>query len=189
MRANSPPRALVFAVVSLATLLFGAGCKREERLFRQSPPSTAAPMVRTSDLQPGPAILSSHDDGPDDKIAYSMSEGKELYAQMNCVGCHAHGGGAIGPALMDAEWIYGSEPSQVFASIVQGRPNGMPSFRGKLSNDQVWALTAYVRSLGGIGRRDVRAGRNDDMYVRSSEQNTHKQQETNSGVPPASEMP
>ncbi len=189
MRVTALLRARSVLTGLAATCALLAGCKREERPFRQSPPAAASPLVRVSDLQPGPALLNAQDDGPDDKIAYSVSQGKELFGQMNCVGCHAHGGGAIGPALMDAQWSYGSEPSQIFATIVEGRPNGMPSFRGKLTNDQVWALVAYVRSLSGIGRKDVRSGRNDDMQYKSSEQNTLKQQETNSGVPPASEMP
>ncbi|MGI8547165.1 MAG: c-type cytochrome [Gemmatimonadaceae bacterium] len=182
-------RRCALLIGGLAVTLSIASCKRETREFRQSPPASAAPLVRTSELQPGPAVISNRDDGPYDQNAYAMSEGQALFSQMNCVGCHANGGGGIGPALMDAEWIYGSEPSQVFATIVQGRPNGMPSFRGKLTNDQVWELVAYVRSLGGIGRRDVRPGRRDHMESSSSPQNTHKQQETNSGVPAASEMP
>lgn len=193
MRAILPRRLFLprfmLPAIGLTALLGPAACKREQRGFRQSPPATAAPLVRVSDLQPGPALISSHDDGPYDESAYQMSVGGELYSQMNCVGCHANGGGGIGPPLMDARWIYGSEPSQVFASIVEGRPNGMPTFRGKISNAQVWALVAYVRALGGIGRRDVRPGRGDHMEYSSSPQNTHKQQETNSGVPAASEMP
>ena len=78
--------------------------------------------------------------------AYAVGEGKRLYSAYNCVGCHAHGGGAIGPALMDAEWIYGSRPEQIYSDIVQGRPNGMPSFAGKIPDYQVWELVAYVRS-------------------------------------------
>lgn len=147
-------------------------------------------MVRVSALQPGPAVIDIKSKGPYADNAYDMSEGKALFSEMNCTGCHSHGGGGIGPPLMDAEWIYGSEPAQIFATIVQGRPNGMPSFRGKLSNDQVWQLVAYVRSLSGIGRRDVRGGRGDDMYYKSSEQNTQaKPPASNSGTPPASEMP
>lgn len=94
-----------------------------------------------------------------------------------------------GPALMAAQWIYGSDPSQVFATIVEGRPNGAPSFRGKLTNAHIWELVAYVGFLSGIGRRDVRGGRGDEMEGKSSEQNTQHKQITNSGVPPASEMP
>ena len=31
---------------------------------------------------------------------------------------------------MDDKWIYGYEPEQIFATISQGRPNGMPAFGG-----------------------------------------------------------
>src|SRR5205809_5945187 len=53
--------------------------------------------------------------------AYALGEGQRLYKQMNCVGCHFHGGGGIGPALMDDEWIYGSDPAQIFTTIVEGK--------------------------------------------------------------------
>src|SRR5919199_1094602 len=85
-----------------------------------------------------------------DNNAPAIAEGQFLYNQMNCVGCHAHGGGAIGPALMDDKWIYGSQPEQIFATIVEGRPNGMPSFRGRIPDHQVWEIAAYVRSMSGL---------------------------------------
>jgi len=176
--------------VAMAALVAAAGCDREQRTFRDSPPATAAPEVIVSGLQPGGAIVSFRDSGgPYANNAYAISEGQQLFSEMNCTGCHSQGGGGIGPPLMDAQWIYGSAAPQIFASIVQGRPNGMPAFRGKLSNDQVWALVAYVRSLSGIGRRDVRPGRLDQMQVRSSPQNTQHGSIHNSGTPPASEMP
>src|ERR1044071_3848683 len=43
--------------------------------------------------------------------AYAIAEGKRLYTQLNCVGCHANGGGGMGPPLMDDKWIYGSAPA------------------------------------------------------------------------------
>ena len=62
---------------------------------------------------------------------------------MNCNGCHApHGAGGMGPPLSDAEWIYGSEPAQIFLTVVQGRPNGMPSFAQALPEDDIWKLVA-----------------------------------------------
>jgi cytochrome c oxidase cbb3-type subunit 3 len=102
--------------------------------------------------------------------AWAISEGKRLYTWFNCVGCHGNGGGGMGPPLMDAEWIYGSEPENIYATIVSGRPNGMPAFGAKLPEQQVWQLVAYVRSLGRLTRKDVRPGRNDNMAVRTSEQ-------------------
>jgi cytochrome c oxidase cbb3-type subunit III len=106
--------------------------------------------------------------------AYGVSEGKRLYNQFNCSGCHFQGGGGIGPPLMDPQWVYGSAPQNVFATIVEGRPNGMPAFGGKLGHDQVWQLVAYVRSMSGLLAKDVASGRNDDMQVRSQEQSTTK---------------
>jgi cytochrome c oxidase cbb3-type subunit 3 len=95
--------------------------------------------------------------------AYAMSEGKRLYNWFNCVGCHAHGGGGIGPALMDHRWIYGSRPDQIYSTIVQGRPNGMPSFAGRLTDQQVWQLVAYVESMAALVPKDAAPGRDDNL--------------------------
>jgi cytochrome c oxidase cbb3-type subunit 3 len=73
---------------------------------------------------------------------------------------------------MDDQWIYGSEPENIFASIVEGRPNGMPSFRGKIPALQVWQLTAYVRSLGGLVPQDAASAWSDHMHVNTPEQPT-----------------
>jgi cytochrome c oxidase cbb3-type subunit 3 len=82
---------------------------------------------------------------------------------MNCVGCHSHGGGGMGPALKDDEWRYGGRIDQIAASIAEGRPNGMPSWRGKLTDDQIWKLAAYVRSLSGQPSKDAVSSRGDAM--------------------------
>jgi cytochrome c oxidase cbb3-type subunit 3 len=65
----------------------------------------------------------------------------------------------------------------------------MPSFGGKLSNDQVWQLVAYVRSMSGLLPKDVASGRNDDMQVRSQEQSTEKALPKQSVVPKSAEQP
>ena len=36
-------------------------------------------------------------------------------------------------------------------SILQGRPNGMPAFGGKLPESEAWKIAAFVRSLSGTG--------------------------------------
>jgi cytochrome c oxidase cbb3-type subunit 3 len=46
----------------------------------------------------------------------------------------------------------------------------MPAFGGKLTDTQAWQLVAYVQSMSGQLRRDVRPTRSDDMSVRPSEQ-------------------
>ncbi len=53
----------------------------------------------------------------------------------------------MGLPLMDEVWIYGGSIENIAASIREGRPNGMPSFRGFLPEEQIWQLAAYVRSI------------------------------------------
>jgi cytochrome c oxidase cbb3-type subunit 3 len=108
----------------------------------------------------------------------AVAEGKRLYSWMNCVGCHANGGGAIGPALMDDVWIYGSEPRAIHDTIANGRPNGMPAFGGKLPDQQIWQLTAYVRSMSGLVPIWAKPGRNDDLAAKPAESNTPRQPPT-----------
>ena len=89
-------------------------------------------------------------DGDPEQIA----AGRQLYQAYNCVGCHFNGGGGMGPALMDDKWIYGSSMENIAATIIQGRPNGMPTFRNMVAGDQVWQLAAYVRSLSDLSKKE-----------------------------------
>jgi cytochrome c oxidase cbb3-type subunit 3 len=152
-----------------------SGCKREQRVF--DPGSSGAQVangIALNDIHAGgtvPPPMASKYEGS----AYAVGEGKRLFSAYNCAGCHQHGGGGIGPALMDAEWIYGSRPEQIYSDIVQGRPNGMPSFAGKIPDYQVWELVAYVRSLSGQLPSDVAPGRSDEMAVKKAEQGTPKE--------------
>jgi cytochrome c oxidase cbb3-type subunit III len=152
--------------VAFLVLVLG-GCEREERRFREMPPTiTSTGTVAMSPLQPGSTTPDIDVRNPYEANAWAVSEGQRLYTQFNCVGCHSHGGGGMGPALMDDEWIYGRQPENIVSTILEGRPNGMPSFRGRVSNTQAWQLAAYVRSLGGLLRLDVLPGREDAMSVR-----------------------
>jgi cytochrome c oxidase cbb3-type subunit 3 len=77
----------------------------------------------------------------------AIAAGQELFGQMNCTGCHFNGGGGMGPALMSGHWRYGGRIEQIYESIAQGRPNGMPSWQDTLQPAQIWALAAYAKSL------------------------------------------
>ena len=125
-------------------------------------------MVPETPLQPGPARATTQQ-SPYQANAWGLSEGKRYFTHYNCTGCHANGGGGIGPALMDDEWIYGYEPDIVYATIVQGRPNGMPAFGGRIPDQQVWQLVAYVLSMSGQSPIDAAPGRSDHMQVHTPE--------------------
>jgi cytochrome c oxidase cbb3-type subunit 3 len=79
--------------------------------------------------------------------SYAVAEGQRLFEWYNCAGCHFRGGGGIGPALMDDVWIYGKDPANLYETIVEGRPNGMPAWGGKIPEYQVWQIITYVESL------------------------------------------
>jgi cytochrome c oxidase cbb3-type subunit III len=152
----------VTAVASVVlVMLLAVGCEREQRRFSEVAPSAGRPGTRQA--QP---VTGRH---PYDDNAWALGEGKRLYQAYNCNGCHASGGGGMGPALMDAAWVYGGEPQNVYTSIVEGRPNGMPAFGDKIPDQQIWQLVAYVRSLSAQSRFDVRPGRDDHMRVKESE--------------------
>ena len=83
----------------------------------------------------------------------AIEAGRGLYAAYNCSGCHAGGGGGFGPALSDDQWLYGGSMENIVATLYEGRPRGMPAWRGKIPDEQMWQLAAYVKSLskpGGI---------------------------------------
>jgi cytochrome c oxidase cbb3-type subunit 3 len=168
-----PRRApLVAAAVAAMLVLSLAACEREQRRFTEIAASSGAPdRPPVSGLRAGgPPPQPSAAGNPFAENAWATAEGKRLYAWYNCVGCHAHGGGGIGPPLMDDKWIYGGQPANIFASIVEGRPNGMPSFGGRIPAQQVWQIVAYVQSMSGALRKDVRPGRDDALYTGPSEQ-------------------
>ena len=152
-----------------------ASCDREKRNFRDVPPGSTPSQVRQSELQPGQPVPAADVKLPEEQNAYALSEGKRLYEQYNCAGCHAQGGGSIGPPLMDDKWIYGSGPQNIYATIVEGRPNGMPSFGGKIPDSQLPQIVAYVRSMSGQLSKDASPGRNDDMSGKKSEQSKERE--------------
>lgn len=77
-----------------------------------------------------------------------VDEGAKLFVAYNCMDCHgADGSGAMGPSLADDRFHFGGTDGDVFQSIYEGRPAGMPAWGGRISDDQIWRLVAYVQSL------------------------------------------
>jgi cytochrome c oxidase cbb3-type subunit 3 len=172
----------------MTTLVLVAGCSREHRGFDDPLPTTPRSGIALTDFQAGAPTSPDTAAGPYDYNAYAISQGKRLFDWFNCSGCHAHGGGDIGPALMDERWIYGSAPANIYAAVVEGRPNGMPSFRHRLTDTQIWQLVAYVVSLGGQLPRDVLPARSDHMFDKPGEQSLPAQPAVQSNLPPSSQQ-
>lgn len=171
-------------LLSVCLCLFMGSCKREQRKFTQPPAAFKSYDVTMSDIHPGGAATVQPVQNPSEERAYDTNEGKRLFAQYNCTGCHFNGGGGIGPPLMDEKWIYGENSENIYATIVEGRPNGMPSFRRKIPDSQILQIVSYVRSMSGQLRKDVAPSRNDSMNARRSEQRTERETPQRSSPPP-----
>ena len=154
----------VLVLAGAATALLS--CERESRPFRDLPVASARQQSETqTSLYAGAPLPPSGTTSPYQENAWGQGEGKRLFTYYNCAGCHANGGGGIGPALMDDEWRYGFEPANIYYAIIEGRPNGMPSFRNKIPDHQVWQLVAYIQSMSGQTPIDASPGRSDHLYT------------------------
>ena len=148
-------RTRMAAATGLVTLL--AACGGQESA--PAPPAAwlAEPLgaARTSELVAGPESTAPRVENPYADDSDALVQGRQIYTSFNCAGCHgAAGGGGIGPPLADDDWIYGGTDANIYASVIQGRPNGMPAFGPMMSGEAVWKLAAYVKSL----RQDVETG-------------------------------
>lgn len=145
-----PPRRLR-ALAALVTIT-AAACGGDDGAQLLPPVGsgrdTELPVVVTSDLRAGLEPPRVPTENPYASDEHALAAGRELYARMNCAGCHGpSGGGGIGPPFADADWIYGGEPENIVQAILEGRPNGMPAFGGKLPASEAWKIAAYVKQL------------------------------------------
>jgi cytochrome c oxidase cbb3-type subunit 3 len=150
--------------VTLATCLLLGACQRQHQDIRPSPTQLAiyGDAAKEDTLRPGgPLSPQPAVNNPYNSSAYDISEGQRLYNWYNCSGCHANGGGGIGPPLIKQQWLYGGEPANIFDTIVKGRPNGMPAWGGRIPEYQVWEIVAYVRSMNGQQPKSATASRGD----------------------------
>jgi len=84
-----------------------------------------------------------------------ISEGETLY-QQNCATCHkADLSGDIGVSLIDGEWIYGANPTQVYTTIYNGTPNGMPAWGNQLGQQKIVRVVAFL--MNHHDRADIEA--------------------------------
>lgn len=99
--------------------------------------------------QPGPDRPMPTVDNPFGQQPNVLVEGRRLFVWFNCYGCHGgRGGGGMGPSLRDATWLFGNKDQDIFNSIAEGRPHGMPAWGTVLPEEQIWKLTAYIKSMG-----------------------------------------
>lgn len=151
--------ALLIAAAAVAVLGLGAVAAAEaghaqglaSRTNDQHPAAEARGdllRVPVSNLTPGGVEHRPQIENPAGGDAAALGRGMRYFNAFNCVGCHAaNGAGGMGPALSNRFFIYGAEPENIYLSIVQGRPNGMPAWGALLPDEVVWDLVAYIGSI------------------------------------------
>lgn len=120
--------------MALALVAGVAGCSKEARTL-------------------GPDLPATPPNGPADPRAakyennvYQVAQGGRYFAWYGCGSCH--GSGAQGAAdLGDGRWMHGGALDRVYASIAHGHGGALAAYGDRIPAEQLWQLTAYVRSL------------------------------------------
>lgn len=88
----------------------------------------------------------------------SLSQGEQVFSEA-CARCHGASdeGTPRGPALDTPVFMASHSLEDVFDAVSQGVGDEMPGFAGSLSEDQRWAVAAYVRTLA-FGTETAPAG-------------------------------
>jgi cytochrome c(L) len=103
-----------------------------------------APRAATAQNQQGPKKRN-----PFTGNAEAIAQGRMIWMQSGCNGCHGMGGGGMGPSVMDDAWKWGGDDETLFKLIKGQLPNQtMPAvFGAVLTEEQVWKVIAWVRSI------------------------------------------
>lgn len=124
----------------------GAG---EENSLDQYSAANADLLLKmpVSNLHPGGVAISPDMPNPVADDPDAANRGMRDFIDLNCVGCHAPNGGGMGPSLSNRVFIYGAKPAQIYLSIAQGRPYGMPAWGGRLPDSVIWDLVTYIQQI------------------------------------------
>jgi cytochrome c oxidase cbb3-type subunit 3 len=143
-----PQRRNLFPALLFSTLLLILTACQSSNHPAAGVPTNAPPLGQLAGSPGSSAVLSTPN--PYEGNPKAIEEGKQLFGRMNCAGCHAYGAtGNMGPDLTDTYWRYGGLPIQIYDTLLEGRPQGMPAWGKALGSDDLWKIVAYIQSLGG----------------------------------------
>ena len=98
----------------------------------------------------GNNTLDAKIDNPYSGNMAAIKEGNTRFIDLNCAACHGYDlKGGMGPDLTDTYWRYGGSPADIYKSIFEGRPQGMPAWGRALPPAEIWKIVSYIESKGG----------------------------------------
>ena len=116
-----------------------------------SMPPMAAAVGSADDVRNLAHYVMSLSGSPHDSLRANLGKSK-FTACAACHGVDGKGNQAIGaPNLTDQIWLHGWGEPSIVSIINNGRSNQMPAQEGKLTEQQIKVLTAYVWSLSNQG--------------------------------------
>lgn len=144
MRCSMERYLLFLLAVLLSSASLACNEQQTHAAASAAPPAIGIPVGPV----PGPKVALNLPKNPYSGDNVALVEGRRLFVWYNCAGCHGgHGGGGMGPSLRNPVWRYGGDDPHIFASIAEGRGQGMPAWGTKIPEDQIWKLVAYIRSM------------------------------------------
>jgi len=146
--------AVIFAIAGFYALLSRVDLsavkqpgRTEEYLRTKFTRAVIRRRAAREEIPPGP---------PDRETSMSITRGKNRY-DADCASCHGSDGrtptfvgrGMLPQAVaLDSPGVQGYSDRELFSVIREGiRFTGMPGFAGTETNDQIWDLVDYLRSL------------------------------------------
>ena len=134
-------------IVFAAALIFATACDQASKTPNAGGNSTAT-TTKPADPTPAPPVPPANE----------IADGKKIYAT-NCMICHQDSGKGgkvtiegktIEPDDLTTAKMKAKTDEKLTGYIVDGATdNGMPAFKGKLTDDQIKAVVKHLRSLQG----------------------------------------
>jgi len=99
-------------------------------------------------------VMSNGAPAVDREVSLAVADGNSVFGA-KCALCHGKDGHGLPswrakgqPDFTEAQWQSGRTDAQIVETIKNGKGKNMPSFRGKLSDEEVNAVVGKVRSFG-----------------------------------------
>ena len=140
-------RLRVAHVLTFALILILLGCmacsSMHETIVPKGNEAVATPVAL-------PAEVTKDTKNPFAGLAAASAKGKPLYDQ-NCAFCHGATGASEGafeptPPTLNAGDVTQDPDGEIFLTIKNGKGKSMPAQK-RLTDEQIWQVTAYVRTL------------------------------------------